>query len=190
MVTITYDLQASPQRPELKLDLEQERGRLRASLRVSQWGNYYFGVDFENQLEFWLFNDGKIEVRGKDENKCRGKIAEVQRRLVEIFGPLPYNDPAIRAVVLEDDFTADVTKVIPQQILEVMGDKMPDYGVRDVNFSFKKEATQEEASIKFERPLYEGGTSLPLRLTIIAPDLQKSKDILEGLRKQLNVKSE
>jgi hypothetical protein len=192
MKTVTYILEASPQRPDLyKLDLGQQRRKLLGRLGMTDWGRSYDGVDLLSRLEFSLFKDGRIEVSGRDEDLCRKKIDEIRETVVELFGAFPYTESAVKSVVIEDEITADIAHVVPDQVLEVVKQKIPDYAIRDVSFDFRKnwktpESKELVASIRFQRVAYKGGKDVPLKLTIVAPGLPESEAILAGLRRELS----
>jgi hypothetical protein len=191
MPDITYALQALPREPErYKLDLERKQGELTAILQMYAWGDHYFGVDFEKAIEFRLFKDARIEVKGKDQEKCRTKIAEVQKTLSEIFGTIPYEEPAVTSVSIEDEITTDVVLVVPERILRVVDEKISEYVVRDVRFGFGKKSAEEKASIAFARPGYEVGKDVPLKVTVVSPNLSISEEIMTGLLSELGKKHE
>jgi len=193
VTSIDYVLEAWPKEPDrYKVYWQRESGRIRRGLQMIEWGDSYFGVDFQSDIEFKLLKDsGRIEVRGKDEGKCREKVAEIQKGLDGLFGHIPYKETTIKNVILEDEVTANEAKIVPGQILRVMQKEMPTYSVRDICFSFTEEApttlVKREASIRFEKHEYKRGARLSLKVTVIAPILQMSKQIFEGLRRELEV---
>jgi len=188
---ITYTVERTPLRAEqVKVDIDQVRGVLREKLFMTAWGDHYYGVDFDKELESKIFMDGRIEVKGKEEETCKDKTDEILKVLKEALGPLSYGEPEIKNVMSEDEITTDIACVVPSEILAVVKQEFsPTYDVRDVRFGFKKVDQADEVTIFFERPIYKGGVEVPMKLTVVAPTEEIADHVLTAVRNKLEAKA-
>jgi hypothetical protein len=177
---------AKPQNPDtFKRNLDQHRAQISTRLDILHipWENRFYGVDSKKRVKVTLNFLGEIETTGEDQSICTNKIEEIVSGLREVFGEsIPYSEPELTKITIDDSIRANIESVVPKNILRVVKETLKEYSVRDVSFGFSVEKEKKDVRIFFERPSSPTDTkSVPLRIRVMA----SSEPIAAEIQKQL-----
>jgi len=188
---ITYTYASTPTETEsFRRDFEAHRREIASRLNVFPvpWEKEFFGMDKE--LTIHIKFSGKIIVSGKDEERCKTKITDIQRTLSEIFSvEIPYREPTLEEVKLERDAEADISRIVYAGLLEIVKTRISEeYDVKDISFVFSGDRPERNLKVSFVRTSYvKGAERVPLKVVIVGPTKETCETVWNALIEELSM---